>query len=42
MDKLKKYKVRLDYKTFITIKDLSLLAMWKKRYPKAEVIATVF
>ncbi len=33
-----KYKVRLDYKTVITIRDKSLFSFWKERYPKAELI----
>ncbi len=34
-----KYKVKLDGRTIITIKDLSLLAFWKQRYPQAELMA---
>jgi hypothetical protein len=41
-EKFKRFKVRLDYKTFITIKDLKTLDMWKTRYPKAKVIGTIF
>ena len=32
-------KVRLDYKTVITIKDMEKLAFWKEKYPNAEVIS---
>lgn len=31
-------KVRLDYKTVITIRDIRKLAFWKEKYPNAEVI----
>ena len=31
-------KVRLDYKTVITIKDMDKFAFWKEKYPNAEVI----
>ncbi|HEY6160251.1 MAG TPA: hypothetical protein VI112_03485 [Bacteroidia bacterium] len=35
----KKIKVRLDYRTIIVLKNLSQLDMWKKKYPKAKVMA---
>lgn len=31
-------RVKLDYKTIITLKDYSKLAFWKERYPKLEVL----
>jgi hypothetical protein len=31
-------RVKLDYKTIITLKDASKLAFWKERYPKLEVL----
>ncbi len=40
--KIKHFKVKLDYKTSITIKNLEALDLWKKRYPNAKVVATVF
>jgi predicted ATP-dependent Lon-type protease len=39
--KIKRFKVKLDYKTFITIKDINALDLWKARYPNAKVIGTV-
>jgi hypothetical protein len=32
-------KVRLDYKTVITLKDPSKLDFWKEKYPKLEVLS---
>ncbi|MCK5781856.1 MAG: hypothetical protein KAH10_04665 [Flavobacteriales bacterium] len=40
--KIKRFKVRLDYKTLITIKDMSALDLWKDRYPNAKVVGTIF
>ncbi|MCK5823964.1 MAG: hypothetical protein KAG96_00990 [Ichthyobacteriaceae bacterium] len=40
--KLKRLKVRLDYKTFITIKDISSLKIWKDRYPNAKVVGEIY
>jgi len=34
-----KYRVRLDSKTIITLKDISLLSFWKQRYPQAELVS---
>ena len=31
-------RVRLDYKTIITLKDPSKLEFWKQKYPKLEVL----
>lgn len=31
-------RVKLDYKTIITLKDRTKLAFWKERYPKLEVL----
>jgi hypothetical protein len=31
-------RVRLDYKTVITLKDPSKLDFWRERYPKLEVL----
>jgi hypothetical protein len=31
-------KVQLDYRTVITLKNLSALESWRKRYPQAQVI----
>lgn len=31
-------RVKLDYKTIITLKDYSKLDFWKERYPKLEVL----
>lgn len=31
-------RVKLDYKTIITLKDKSKLAFWKERYPQLEVL----
>ncbi|MGF1565682.1 MAG: hypothetical protein ACFCUH_09960 [Flavobacteriales bacterium] len=31
-------RVKLDYKTIITLKDSTKLAFWKERYPKLEVL----
>jgi len=41
-EKIKRFKVKLDYKTFITIKDINTLDMWKDRYPNAKVVGTIF
>jgi len=41
-EKIKRFKVKLDYKTSITIKDLDSLDLWKDRYPKAKVVGTIF
>jgi hypothetical protein len=35
----KSIKVRLDYRTIIVLKSLSALKTWRKRYPKAVVMA---
>jgi hypothetical protein len=35
---LKGIKVKLDHRTVITLKSLSALDSWKKRYPQAHVI----
>jgi hypothetical protein len=35
---LKAIKVRLDHRTVITLKSLSALDHWRKRYPQAQVI----
>ena len=40
--KIKRFKVKLDYKTSITIKDLGALDLWKDRYPNAKVVGTIF
>ncbi len=40
--KIKRFKVKLDHKTFITIKDLRTLDLWKERYPNAKVVGTIF
>ncbi|MEN8137685.1 MAG: hypothetical protein ABFR62_04560 [Bacteroidota bacterium] len=40
--KIKRFKVKLDYKTFITIKDKSAIDLWKDRYPNAKVVGTIF
>ena len=40
--KIKRFKVKLDYKTFITIKDMGALDLWKDRYPNAKVVGTIF
>jgi hypothetical protein len=39
--RIKRFKVKLDYKTFITIKDVTTLDMWKDRYPNAKVVGTI-
>lgn len=31
-------RVRLDYKTVITLKDASKLDFWREKYPKLEVL----
>ena len=31
-------KIRLDYRTVVTVKDKSHLKMWIKRFPKAKII----
>jgi hypothetical protein len=31
-------RVKLDYKTIITLKDNSKLAFWKERYPQLEIL----
>ncbi|MEZ4738245.1 MAG: hypothetical protein R2818_02565 [Flavobacteriales bacterium] len=36
---LKAIKVRLDHRTVITLASIKALDFWKKRYPKAQVIA---
>lgn len=41
-EKIKRFKVKLDYKTFITIKDMGSLDLWKDRYPNAKVVGTIF
>jgi len=41
-EKIKRFKVKLDYKTFITIKNISALDIWKDRYPNAKVVGTIF
>ena len=41
-EKIKRFKVKLDYKTFITIKDMGALDLWKDRYPEARVVGTIF
>jgi len=33
-------KVRLDYRTFITVTNMSALEVWRKRYPDAKVITS--
>lgn len=33
-----KFKVRLDNKTVITIRDMSKLEFWKEKYPEASII----
>ena len=40
--KIKRFKIKLDYKTFITIKDLGTLDLWKERYPNAKLVGTIF
>jgi hypothetical protein len=35
---LNKIKVRLDYKTVIVLKNISLFAKWKRLYPEAKII----
>ena len=35
---LKKIKVRLDYKTVVTINKISSFAIWKRLYPEARII----
>ncbi len=35
---LKKIKVRLDYKTVVTINKLSSFVLWKRLYPEAFII----
>ncbi|MBL0048211.1 MAG: hypothetical protein IPP32_08985 [Bacteroidetes bacterium] len=37
--KEKLIKVRLDYRTLITITNIASLEVWKKRYPDAKVIS---
>jgi hypothetical protein len=34
-----KIKVRLDPRTFITIKEMSALAFWKTKYPDATIVS---
>ncbi|MFH2143928.1 MAG: hypothetical protein ABIJ97_16000 [Bacteroidota bacterium] len=34
-----KIKVRLDYRTVITIRNLNVFKLWKEKYPEAEIIA---
>lgn len=41
-EKIKRFKVKLDHKTFITIKDMAALDLWKDRYPNAKVVGTIF
>jgi len=41
-EKIKHFKVKLDYKTSITIKDLGALDLWKEKYPNAKVVGTIF
>jgi hypothetical protein len=33
-------KVKLDYRTFITLQHMSSLTIWRKRYPDAEILAS--
>ncbi len=35
---LKKIKVRLDYKTIVVLRNISLFAKWKRIYPEAKII----
>ena len=35
---VKEIKVRLDHRTVITVSSKRVLEMWRKRYPKLEVI----
>jgi len=35
----KKIKVRLDHRTMIIINNISSLAVWKKKFPEAKVVA---
>ncbi|MFH2096471.1 MAG: hypothetical protein ABIJ16_12245 [Bacteroidota bacterium] len=37
-DDSQRIKIRLDKKTVITIRDLSLFTLWKEKYPNAEII----
>jgi len=32
-------KVRLDKRTIITVKNLSIFQIWKERFPNAEIVA---
>ena len=34
----KRIRVRLDYRTIITIKDMSVLNMWREKYPDLQVL----
>ena len=38
IEKVPAIKIRLDYKTVITVKDAQKLEKWKERYPDAEII----
>jgi hypothetical protein len=38
IEKFPAIKIRLDYKTVITVKDTQQLEKWKERYPDAKII----
>lgn len=38
IEKVPAIKIRLDYKTVITVKDAQQLEKWKERYPDAKII----
>lgn len=38
IEKVPALKIRLDYKTVITVKDTQQLVKWKERYPYAKII----
>ena len=41
-EKIERFKVKLDYKTTITIRNLEALDLWKEKYPNAKVIGSTF
>jgi len=40
--KIKHFKVKLDHRTSITIKNLEALDLWKAKYPKAKIVGTIY
>lgn len=40
IEKIPGIKIRLDYKTVITVKDTQQLEKWKERFPNAKIITS--